>query len=111
MEIALIESLKEYFIWQYALFIIVFTEVWKRLSVKHNNKWYIKIDYNKLVGFNLRVLTVLSSFVLGVIIALTDTNKDIIFDLLITFGLTSVFYEYIYKTVIKALELNNYERR
>ena len=113
MEIALIEALKEYFIWYYAIFIIVCTEVWKRCSIKdeNNNKWYLKFDKEKHLGFNLRVLTIAISVIVGIILSIIDNENNNVFELLITFGLTTVFYEYIYKTIIKTLELNNYSRQ
>ena len=87
-------------IWEYALVITGFTEFWKRFSVKYNNKWYLKIDKEKRVGFNLRVLVVLMSVIVGIAILLIQQDTEAK-NLIITLGVTTLLYEYIYKSVIK----------
>ena len=110
MELAIIDFFKEYVIWGYAVAIAGITEIWKRCSKKVENKWYLKIDKENIVGFNLRTLTFGISFIVGLVIVLIEKDATLTRDLLITFCLTVTAYEYIYKAAIKKFKINNYTR-
>ena len=110
MEIELLDFFDKNIHRFFAGFIVVITELWKRLSVKHNNKWYLKNDTEKRVGFNLRVLVGLQIVLFGIAIVIIEKDFSILKDFIKALGVGITSYELLYKSFIKKFNLNNYVR-
>ena len=111
MEIALLDFFDKNIHWFFAGFIVVITELWKRLSVKHGDKWYLKLWADeRLVGFNLRALVGLQIVLFGIAVVVIQKDFSILKDFIKALGVGITSYELLYKSFIKKFNLNNYVR-
>jgi hypothetical protein len=98
MGIEYFNELYEYFHPIYCLLILLGVEFLKIFLVRLNSGKYVFIfDKEQIIRFNLRVAIVVISLLYGLIIVAFERNSENIFSLIITFCITTTFYDYIYK--------------
>jgi len=102
MELEIFNELYDYFYWEYAVLIFCGVEFFKLFIVKIKSGKYVFIfDTEQKIKFNLRVAIVIISILYGLVIVAFERNADIVFSLLITFCITTTFYDYIFKKYTK----------
>ena len=104
----LLKTLTPYIDDAYCIVIIVIGLLIKAMSERHEGgcprkKWVLKIDTDKRYPFNIRVVLLVISFIIGVGIYVADANITVR-DLFVSFCIAGFAYEYLVKYIKNKLK-------
>jgi len=102
MELEILNDLYETIYWEYAVLILFGTELLKLFIVKIESGNYVfRFDTTKSIQFDLRVAIIIISLLYMLVIIAIEKDNSIISKLIITFCITTTFYDYIFKKYTK----------